>query len=133
MRLSRRAVVAVALVPLGTIAGHAVGYVLAGREPAGMAGHSHLRPATWLTAAVAALALGWVAAARTDVGHRPRVAALATAQAGMFVALEGAEQMASGHGVGHLLAEPTLRWGLAAQLATAAVLVLATAVAHSSG
>lgn len=133
MRLPSRALVAAALVPIGTVAGHGAGYLLAGQDASLGGGHGHLRPATWLTAAVAVLALGWVAAARDGLTRRPRTAVLAAAQSGLFLALEGAEHLASGHNPAHLLHEPALRWGLAAQLVTAALLVLATVVARSSG
>jgi hypothetical protein len=128
-----RALVAVALVPVGTVAGHATGYLLAGEDASFAGGHRHLHPASWLTAAAAVLVLGCVAAARDGLGRRPRMAALAAAQSGLFLVLEGVESVAAGHSPAHLLAEPSLRWGLAAQLVTAAVLVLATVVARSSG
>ena len=119
--------------PLGTVAGHVVGYVLAGQH-AGLDGnHSHLRPIAWVTAITALAGLGWVGAARSGRSVRLPVAGLAAAQASLFVILEAAEHVAGGHGLGHLLAEPGLRWGFAAQLATAAVLVLATSLARATG
>ncbi|MGH9178967.1 MAG: hypothetical protein ACRD0N_10490 [Acidimicrobiales bacterium] len=133
MRLPPRALVAAALVPVGTVAGHAAGYLLAGQDASFAGDHGHLRPATWLTAAVAVLALGWVAAARDGLARRPRLVALAAAQSGLFLALEAAEHLAAGHSPAHLLHEPSLRWGLVAQLAMAAVVVLATVAARSAG
>lgn len=129
----RAALVTVALVPLGTVAGHVAGYVLAGQHAGLDGGHSHLRPLAWVTAAAALAGLGWVAAAGPSRAVRLPAAGLATAQVSLFVLLESAEHVAGGHGLGHLLAEPGLRWGLAAQLATAAVLVLATSLARASG
>lgn len=131
--LSRAAVVALALVPLGTIAGHAAGYELAGRHASFDGSHSHLRPGAWLTAVVAVAALGWIATGRGDGMRRPRLVGLAGGQAVAFLVLEAAEHVVGGHGLGHLLADPSFRWGLVAQVAVAAVLVLATAFARATG
>lgn len=129
----RAALLAVALVPLGTVAGHVAGYVLAGQHAGLDGGHSHLRPLAWVTAVTALAGLGWAGAARSGRSVRLPVAGLAAAQASLFVILESAEHLAGGHGLGRLLAEPGLRWGVAAQFATAALLVLATSLARASG
>ena len=129
----RAAFLIVAVVPLGTVAGHVAGYVLAGQHAGLDGGHSHLRPLAWVTAVTALAGLGWVAAARSAGSVRLPVAGLAAAQAALFVVLEAAEHVAGGHGLERLLAEPGLRWGLAAQVATAALLVVATSLARASG
>lgn len=134
VRISRRAGVAIALVPLGTVAGHAAGYLLAGRHASFAGDHVHLRPTSWLAVLGAVAALGWATVDRAGTGrNRPRLVALAGAQAGLFVGLEAVEHLTAGRGVGRLLSEPSVRWGLAAQVATAAALVLATVVARASG
>lgn len=121
-----------ALGPLGTIAGHLAGSLAAG-QPAGFdGGHSHLRPAVWLSVVSALAAIGWIAAARGEHPARPGVAWLAAGQTALFLVLESVERLVSGHGLGHLLAEPGLRWGLVAQVATAAGLVLLAGVARAS-
>jgi len=120
-------------VPIGTIGGHLAGYGVAG-EPAGLSGgHSHLAPAAWLASVAALAALGWVAGARGPRRDRINLAWLAAGQATLFVAVEGAEHVAAGHGLGHLLGDPALRWGLAAQVVTAGALVVAALVARASG
>lgn len=127
------ALIAIALVPLGTIVGHVVGYGMAGRH-AGLDGsHGHLRPAAWLTTLAALVALGWVAGAQRPVPSRLPLAWLAVGQAVSFFGLESAEQLAGGHGLAEMLAEPALRWGLLAQVATAAALVVVAVSARASG
>ena len=134
MRPPRRAaVLGLALVPLGTLAGHVAGYSLAGQD-AGLDGrHAHLRPAAWLAVASALGAVGWLARGRAGPLARVPVGWLAGVQGMLFLALEGIEHLAAGHGPEELLAEPTFRWGLAAQVATAAALVLTALVARFSG
>ena len=134
MRLERRvALLAAALVPLGTIGGHVAGQVLAG-GPAGLDGsHSHLRPATWITALAALAALGWIGAARSSRTARLPLSMLAVGQAVLFLGLEAGEQLVGGHALGHLPSDPAVRWGLVAQLATAALLVAAVSAARASG
>ncbi|MGH9164438.1 MAG: hypothetical protein ACRDZW_02850 [Acidimicrobiales bacterium] len=130
----RRAVVlAFGLAPLGAVAGHMTGYFVAGQRAALVGSHGHLRPTAWLTVVAAVLALGWAAAARGPRPARLSTAWLAAGQAALFLGLESAEHLAGGRGLGHLLAEPALRWGLVAQVATAAVLVVAAVVARASG
>lgn len=134
MRPSRHAaLVTAALVPIGTIAGHVAGYGLAGRH-AGLDGdHGHLRPLAWITAVAALAALGWVAGGSGRRPVRLPVVRLATCQAALFLALESGEHLAAGRGIGHLLSEPALRWGLLAQIATAAVLAVTARFARASG
>lgn len=134
MRTPRHAaIVAVILAPLGTIAGHVVGYGIAGQH-AGLDGsHSHLRPAALLAGLAALAVFGWVAGARRPQPPRLSVAWLAVGQAALFLGLESAEQLAGSHGLDHLLAEPALRWGLLAQVATAAAIVAVAVSARVSG
>lgn len=122
---------AVALSPLGTIAGHVAGYGVAG-DGLG-AGHAHLRPAAAVAALAAAAALAWVATSRRAGGARPPLAWLAGGQALAFVALEAGERAAAGHGVGGLVADPAFLWGLGAQAAVAALLLVAAAIARTTG
>lgn len=134
MRLPRRTlVVAAALVPVGTLAGHVAGYLAAGRHPGVDGGHGHLRPGAWLATLAALVALGWLAAARGPVRTRVPLGPLAAGQAVLFVGLESAEHLVWGHGLGRLWAEPALRWGLAAQVVAASLLVAAAAVARATG
>ena len=134
VRTPRRAtaVVALALVPLGTIAGHVAGYAMAGDQASSGGGHAHLRPAAWVTALVAALALAWIAGGR-GTATRPRLAWLAGGQAASFVVLEVGEHLLGGDSMAHLLGDPAFRWGLAAQAAAAGVLVVAAVVAAVTG
>lgn len=129
----RAALLTISLVPLGTIAGHVAGYVLAGQHAGLDGGHGFLRPLAWVTAVTALGGLGWVATARSGRVVRLPVAGMATAQASLFLILEAAEHVAGGHGLERLATEPGLRWGVAAQVATAAALVLAISLARASG
>ncbi|HEX2701597.1 MAG TPA: hypothetical protein VHM89_15460, partial [Acidimicrobiales bacterium] len=134
MRPPRRAAaVALALVPLGTVAGHVVGYSLADRSAAFDGSHSHLRPTTWLAAVLALGAVGWVASGRDGHRARVRVGWMAAAQAALFVVMEAVEHLTAGHGITHLLAEPALRWGVGAQVVTGAALVATAMIARASG
>lgn len=135
MRPPRRAALAltVALSPLGTIAGHVAGYAAAGRRADLDAGHAHLRPGLWLAACAAVAALAWVATSRRAGYSPPRLAWLAGGQVAAFVVLEAAERVAGGHGAGALLADRAFRWGVAAQAAAAAALLLGVALARATG
>ena len=132
MRPRHRAVV-VAVSPLGTIAGHVVGYRLAGHGASLDGSHAHLRPGAWLAVALAVAALAWVAVSGRGGRTRASLTLLASGQLASFVVLEAAEQLVGGHGVGHLPGDPSFRWGLAAQVVAAAVLVLAVGVARATG
>lgn len=134
VRTPRRATaaVALALVPLGTIAGHVAGYAMAGDQASSRGSHAHLRPAAWVTALLAALALGWIAGGR-GTATRPRLAWLSGGQAASFVLLEVGEHLLGGDSIGHLVGDPAFRWGLAAQAAAAGVLVLAAVAAAVTG
>ena len=135
VRPSRRAALAltVALSPLGTIAGHVAGYGAAGRDPHLDAAHAHLRPGMWLASAAAAAALAWVAISRRAGSSRPRLAWLAGGQVVAFALLEVAERVAGGHGAGGLVGDRAFRWGVAAQAAAAATLLLGVALARATG
>ena len=131
---SRRGLaVVLGLAPLGTVAGHVAGYAVAGEHAAFDGSHAHLRPTTWLTVVAACAALAWVATGRAGAGARPRLGRLAAAQIAAFVAVEAVEHLVAGGGVDALLHEPAVRWGLAAQVAVAAGLVVVTALARVSG
>lgn len=128
------------MVPAGTVAGHVLGYLMAG-EDAGLHGaHSHLRPAAWVAAGLTAAALAAVAVARptptptTGRGRgRPRVSWLVAGQVLAFGLLEAAEHLGSGHGALSFVADPSFRWGVAAQLVSAALLIAAAGLARTSG
>lgn len=124
----------VALVPLGALGGHALGYLAAGQEAAFTGAHSHLRPALWLALAASAAGVAAVALAGAERGRRcPRTTTLLAAQVGLFGVLETVEHLHAGHHVHSLAAEPAFRWGLAAQLVSAGLLVLVARLARASG
>lgn len=121
------------MVPCGTVAGHVVGYWLAGQH-AGLNGdHSHLRSTAWFSS-LAAVATLLIVGVRPRLGRaRLPVAWLVGGQLGMFIGLEAAEHVGAGRDVTGLLSSPTLRWGLVAQLLTAGLLVGASRLAEVSG
>lgn len=124
----------VALVPLGTLGGHALGYLAAGREASFTGAHSHLRPTLWLALAASAGGVAALALAGGGRGRRcPRTSTLALAQVGLFCVLEAGEHVHAGHHVDSLAADPSFRWGLAAQLVSAGLLVLVARLARASG
>ena len=132
MSFSRRAVAA-GLVPCGAIAGHVVGYLMAG-EPARLHGsHGHLQPAAWVAGVVATVVLVLVAARPREGGAGPRLGWVAGGQMAAFSALEVAEHVVGGHGAVELLTSPSFRWGLLAQVVTASALVAAAKVSRASG
>ena len=132
MAWSRRAVI-VGLVPLGAIAGHVVGYWMAG-ERAGLDGsHGHLRSVAWLAGLAATAALVLVAARPRPFRGPTSLSWLAGGQAAMFVGLEAAEHVVGGHGLIELLTSPSFRWGLVAQALTAGMLVAVAAFSRASG
>ena len=135
VRSPRRAglLVVAALLPLGTIGGHVAGDLVAGQSVGFDGSHSHLRPAAWFTATAAAIALGWLAGTRSGRPARLPLWALAAGQSLFFLGLEGGEYLLGGHRLADLAADPGVRWGLVAQLATAAVLVGVAAAARYSG
>ena len=133
MRVPRRSVV-VALVPAGAIAGHVLGYLLAGEDAALHGGHSHLRPAAWVAAGATAAVLACLALARPGREPRPvRLASLVTAQVVLFGVVEAGEHLVAGHGPVSIVVSPSFRWGVLAQLLSGAVLVLAARLARASG
>lgn len=133
MRSPGRAALAGALVPLGTIAGHVVGYWLAGDDASFDGAHRHLRPTVWLTVAVAAAAVAWVTIRPVGSRSAPRLSWLVSGQLAGFFLLEAAEHVLAGHAFSELPGHPTLRWGLLAQIVSAGVLVLVTRLAGASG
>ena len=123
-----------ALVPSGTIAGHAVGYLLAGESATLSGAHSQLRPVAWGTAALTVATFAGLALVRSR-GHRRGgpLPSMACAQVVLFCALEAAEHVRAGHGAASLVGDPSFRWGVAAQLVTAGVLLAAARLARASG
>jgi hypothetical protein len=119
------------LAPAGMLLGHLAGYtILADHPAAATVDHSHL-PAVALVAVAAALT-GLVRAAVAGP-ERPsgRVWRLATAQAGLFLAMEATERLASGAGL-ELVQAPVVI-GLGVQLLAAAMLLLAERCSHLAG
>lgn len=124
----------VALVPLGTLGGHALGYLAAGQEAAFTGAHSHLRPTLWLALAASAAAVAAMAVAGAEGGRlRPRTRTMVGAQVVLFGLLEAVEHLHAGHHLHSLAADPSFRWGLAAQLVSAGLLVLVAGLARASG
>lgn len=130
---SLRGVALAALVPIGTLIGHTAGYGAAGEHVTANGAHAYFGPATWLAAAAAAGALGWFAIGARRASPLPRLRRLAAAQVFLFFAMEAVEHLLSGHGVHGLLAEPSLRWGAAAQVVVAGGLALTAMVARAAG
>jgi hypothetical protein len=126
--------VAVALVPLGTVLGHVLGYAAAGRDAALAGSHGHLRLALWPAVAATVAALAVVALGHRASGRRGlRLSGLLVAQVGLFAGIEAVEHLHAGHGVLSVVAEPAVLWGLGAQLLSAALLVTACRLAHTTG
>lgn len=114
----------------GFVAGHGVAYVAA--YPSGSTrsaamhatGHDYWGAATAVAVAAAFAALvsaGWRAATAGDVGIR--FLPLAAGQALLFAFAEGAERLASGVPLAHLVEAPEFLAGLAAQVVVAAFAV----------
>lgn len=121
------------LVPIGTLVGHAAGYAAAGEHLAHDGAHAYLGPGRWLAAAAGAAALGWIAAGGHKADSAPVLRRLGAGQMLLFFGMETVEGLASGHGVHGLLTQPSLRWGLAAQVVVAAGLVVAAVLARATG
>ncbi len=121
------------LVPCGAIAGHVIGYLVAGESAGLNGGHGHLKPAAWLAGFAATAALVLVAARPGEGRTRFSLVWLAGGQMAVFLGLEMAEQVADGHGPVGLLWSPSFRWGLVAQVLTATMLVVAARLSRASG
>jgi hypothetical protein len=120
------------MIPAGTIAGHVLGYLAAGDDPAFSNAHSHLRPAAWLAAALALGSLAFLASVRTrPIGRGLSLSRMVGAQVALFAALEIVEHLHSGPAA--LLGDASFRWGIAAQLVSATVLLAFAALARVSG
>lgn len=130
---ARRAAILLALVPVGTIVGHVVGYGIAGEHPGLTGDHSHLSPVVWPASILALATLAWLGVGGRRLANRLPLAWVVAGQATLFVALEAAEHLVRGQALHHVLTEPALRWGLLAQVATAAVLIAVAASARASG
>lgn len=135
----RRQWVAALLVPVGVVASHLLGYLVAHPDPRDRAvalgaSHGHLPVLGLLSAAAAVAALGMGGAAGRR-GERlvVRIPALAAAQAAVFVAMEVAEHVAHGDAVSSAVTAPSLWWGLAVQLVVAAVSVALLRLSHAVG
>jgi hypothetical protein len=118
------------MMPAGVLAGHALGYGVAGPH----AGHDHhgYLPAAGAAAAVLALAALFAAAAGPGRGHI-RLSHLVAAQAAAFATQEVIEHAAAGHGAAAVLESPAVWLGLAAQVATALCAALVVASASAAG
>ena len=132
MSFSRPALAA-GLVPCGAIAGHVVGYVMAGEPDRLHGSHGHLQPAAWVAGVVATVVLVLVAARPRGGSAGPRLRWVAAGQMAAFSALEVAEHVVAGHGAAGLLTSPSFRWGLLAQVLTATALVAAANASRASG
>jgi hypothetical protein len=129
---SPRRLAGFALLPAGTILGHASAYVLAGRAPDGGL-HAYLNLAGWPVAFGALGALLWFSWSRHAHRSTPRVEPFAAAQVFFFLFQESLEGMIDGHAVTATLGSPTVRYGVAAQLVLAATIVLFTRLAAAGG
>lgn len=114
-------------VPFGVLVGHLVGYRLAhpgatARDTALGSDHGYLGVSTWVSLALAAVALGW-AVREGARGHRSGFTAptLLRAQALAFVALEVLERLGSANPVGDAVHERGVWFGLAVQVVLALV------------
>lgn len=129
---SRRQLAALALLPAGTIVGHAASYLLAGRHShAGV--HGYLDLASWPIALAALSALACFACSADAARFTPRVAPFAAAQLALFLVQESAEGLLDGAGVGATLVTPTVRYGVAIQLVLALGVVLLARLAAAGG
>lgn len=116
------------IVPLGVVAGHVLGYLVAHPEPLARAevlgsAHDYLGPAWILSWSAAAAAIGAVAwdAVRNRAVPLPSPAVLFRLQASLFLALEVMERAPLPNPVAAALEEPAVWIGFALQLLLAVV------------
>ena len=128
--------VAISLMSVGSLGAHSVAYRFA--EPdAGVradtlagTGHGYLAYAPFLVASALAVVVAALAAAAVRGARGTRITATSTWQLALlppfgFALQEHLERVASGSGVGHLLAEPAFLVGLALQVPFALLALLA--------
>lgn len=127
---SARASLVVLVAPAGVVAGHGLGYLLAGADAPGShaVDHRYLPVAVSVAVPLVVGALLWAAAhpGRTGrAGHRRQVplGPLVAAQWILFTGQELVEHAAAGHAAG-LLHSRALWWGLGAQVVVAAASAL---------
>ena len=112
-------------VPFGVLVGHLVGYRLAHRgglerESALGSTHGYVGVSTWVSLALAFVALGWAAREGARGHHTGFTAAtLLRAQALSFLALEVLERTGSTNPISDTLHEPGVLIGLVVQVALA--------------
>ena len=124
---------AVAMLPLGVLVGHSAGYAVAGEHAHGYLGGGPLWPAAWFAGTASVAAFAWLGLRGTGRPRGPRLSQVAGAQAVVFVVQETIEHVVHGHGLADLLASPSFRWGMVAQVVTAAALVIAASLARYTG
>lgn len=129
---SSRVVVA-ALLPLGILLGHSTGYALAGEHTHGYMTGGWLWAAPGLAAVAAVGVFAWAGLQGDPLRQCPRLSPVIAVQGVVFFGQESVEHLVQGHGLSHLLASPTLRWGLVAQVITATVLIVASCFALATG
>jgi hypothetical protein len=128
--------VAISLMSIGSLAAHSLAYRLvepdAGARAEALAGtgHGYLAYAPFLVASALAVVAAALAAAAVRGARGTPITAPSTWQLALlpplgFALQEHLERIASGSGVGHLLAEPAFLVGLALQLPFALVALLA--------
>lgn len=136
---SARSLLALLVVPAAVLAGHGLGYELAGSGHAAShpVDHGYLPTAAAVALPAAVAALLWVAAGLG--GHRdgaparaPSVVFLVAAQWVLFASLELIEHAAAGE-VAAVVASPALWLGLLSQVAVAAATALLLRAASSVG
>lgn len=116
--------IVLAMVPSGTIAGHVLGYLMAGEDATFHGAHSQLRSAAWLGAAVTGASMACLGLLFPHRGPGAlRLSRLVSAQAVLFSVVEAVEHVEAGHGGLSFLSDPCFRWGLVAQLITAVALL----------
>ena len=127
--------------PAGVLGGHAIGY-LAAPEPAGGGAvhHGYLSLALALSVPLAVMAVAWAATIGASgsraVPRPPRpvpLGPLLVAQWVLFTGQEAAEHAVSGHGLAAALHSPALWWGLAAQVVTAAAILVLLRASAATG
>jgi hypothetical protein len=126
----RSRLAAVALLPLGVLLGHSAGYGLAGEHTHGYLAGGRLWWAAWLAGAGSVGAFAWFGLRGGGQPRRPRVFGVACAQAVVFVVQEGLEHVLHGEGLADVVASPSFRWGIAAQVVTATILVVTASLAR---
>jgi hypothetical protein len=129
------------LAPAGVLAGHAIGHVVAPGPPDHAVDHGYLGLVAAVSAPLALLAMAWTGAragARAGAPERrpsrpAPVAALAATQCLLFGVQEAIEHALAGHNLAAFLGSPSLWAGLAAQVGTAAVLMLVLRATANAG